>query len=233
VPPTAAATPNAGATNKFINNQGVRIHYETEGKGPPLVLVHGHGSGLEMWQTFGYTSALGKDYQLILIDIRGHGQSDKPAGPEPFDPGAMTSDVIAVLDDAGVAKAHYWGYSMGGMIGWCMATSARARLLSLTVGGFSPYGIHTDAQKAYYVGQVHAPPEFQKWPGVADQLSQLSLPALLYAGDLDPFREEMAASAKIMPDATFFSVPGLDHPKTAQKSDLVLPNVTKFLTGIK
>jgi pimeloyl-ACP methyl ester carboxylesterase len=232
-PPTAAA-----ATSKFVNNQGVRIHYEVEGKGPPLVLVHGHGStghpaDLSMWRNFGYTTELGKDYQLILVDIRGHGQSDKPSGPEPLRPDALASDVIAALDDVGVAKAHYWGYSMGGMIGWCLATSAPTRFGSLIVGGSSPYGIHTEAQKTYYVTQVGAPLEFQKWPGVANQLSQITLPSLLYAGELDPFRDEMAASAKIMPNAAFVSFPGLDHPKTAQKSDLVLPYVTKLLAGVK
>lgn len=114
---TAAVTSVSGALSKFVNNQGIRIHYEVEGKGPPLVLVHGRGASLTMWRALGYTAALGKSYQLILVDIRGHGQSDKPSGPEPLRPDAMASDVVAVLDDVGVAKTHYLGYSMGGTIG--------------------------------------------------------------------------------------------------------------------
>jgi pimeloyl-ACP methyl ester carboxylesterase len=145
----------------------------------------------------------------------------------------MASDVIAVLDDVGVAKAHLLGYSMGGMIGWCVVTSAPTRLHSLIVGAFSPYGIHTDAEKAYFVAGLGAPKEFQKWPGVADQLAQLNLPALLYVGDLDPFRDDMAKAAKLTPNATFVPFPGLDHVDTAQKSDLVLPHVTKLLAGVK
>ena len=59
----------------YANNQGVRIHYEVEGSGPPLILHHGSfGSGLD-WREFGYTDALKQDHQLILIDARGHGAS--------------------------------------------------------------------------------------------------------------------------------------------------------------
>jgi pimeloyl-ACP methyl ester carboxylesterase len=229
----AAATPAPGAVSKFVNNQGIRIHYEVEGKGPPLVLVHGRGLSLTLWRTLGYTAALGKDYQLILVDIRGHGQSDKPSGSEPLRPDAMASDVIAVLDDIGVAKAHYLGYSMGGTIGWVVATTAPARLLSLIPGGASPYGFHTDAQKAYFVTQLGAPPEIAKWPGVADQLAHLSLPSLLFVGGDDPNRDDLAQAAKVMPNASFVSFPGLDHLHVLQKSDLVLPPVTKLLAGVK
>jgi len=62
----------------YANNQGIRIRYEVEGTGPPLVLQHGSfGSGAD-WRDFGYTSALSNDHQLILVDARGHGASDKP-----------------------------------------------------------------------------------------------------------------------------------------------------------
>jgi pimeloyl-ACP methyl ester carboxylesterase len=231
--PSVAVAPASGAVSKFVNNQGIRIHYEVEGKGPPLALVHGRGLSLEMWRTFGYTTALGKVYQLILVDIRGHGQSDKPSGPEPLRPDAMASDVVAVLDDVGVAKAHFLGYSMGGTIGWVVATTAPTRLLSLIPGGATPYGFHTEAEKAYFVTQLGAPPEIARWPGVADQLAHLTLPSLLFVGDNDPNRDDLAEAVKIMPNAAFVSFPGLDHLHVIQKSDLILPHVTKLLAGVK
>ena len=102
----------------FVNNQGIRIHYEVEGEGSPLVLQHGLTESLEMWRDTGYVDPLKKDTQLILIDARGHGASDKPHDPDAYRMRLLVSDVVRVLDDLGLEKAHYWGYSMGAMIGW-------------------------------------------------------------------------------------------------------------------
>ena len=62
----------------YADNNGVRIYYEVEGEGPPLVLVPWATGSTEDWRMFGYVNALKDDYQLILVDMRGHGQSDKP-----------------------------------------------------------------------------------------------------------------------------------------------------------
>jgi pimeloyl-ACP methyl ester carboxylesterase len=48
----------------FVNNSGVRIHYQVEGAGPPLVLHHGMSDSLASWQKYGYAGPLKKDYQL-------------------------------------------------------------------------------------------------------------------------------------------------------------------------
>ena len=68
--------------DRFIDNDGVRIHYEVEGEGgPPLVLVHGMGMSTKDWRSAGYTDALSGEFRLILIDSRGFGQSDKLSDP--------------------------------------------------------------------------------------------------------------------------------------------------------
>ena len=54
----------------FADNNGVRIHYQVEGEGPPLVLHHGLAGTLEDWRYFGYVEELKRDYQLILMDAR-------------------------------------------------------------------------------------------------------------------------------------------------------------------
>ena len=71
----------------FATNDDVRIHYEREGSGPPLVLHHGLFQALQAWRDDGYVEALAGDYALILMDPRGHGASDKP-----HDPAAYTLD---------------------------------------------------------------------------------------------------------------------------------------------
>ena len=119
----------------FAENQGVRIHYEVEGNGPPVVLMHGFSSDFRSWYEYGYVKGLSGDYELILIDARGHGASDKPHTPEAYEMNRMVADVVSVLDDHGVSKAGYMGYSMGGRIGFRIPLYAPNRFNSLILGG--------------------------------------------------------------------------------------------------
>jgi len=123
----------------FADNDGIRIHYEVEGEGPPLVLCHGLFGSLEQWRVWGYVEALKDNYQLILIDSRGHGASDKPHDPKAYRTETMVADVVSVLNDLDVEKAHFLGYSMGGQIGWCIGRHAPDRFYSLIIGGMPPY----------------------------------------------------------------------------------------------
>jgi pimeloyl-ACP methyl ester carboxylesterase len=124
----------------YANHQGTRIHYQVEGEGPPLVLQHGFTGNLKRWHTYGYVDALKADYQLILVDARGHGASDKPHDPAAYDLPLRVGDVLSVLDALKVERAHYWGYSMGGWIGFGMAKYAAQRVQALVIGGAQPYG---------------------------------------------------------------------------------------------
>jgi pimeloyl-ACP methyl ester carboxylesterase len=133
----------------FISRRGIRIRYEVEGKGPPLVLHHGFSSNLEVWLAAGYAKALRPDYQIILIDARGHGGSDKPHDAESYRVEQFADDVVGLLDELGVSKAHYWGYSMGAVIGFEIARRASSRFYSLTLGGHTPYGPRTEAEKQF------------------------------------------------------------------------------------
>ena len=122
----------------YANNQGVRIRYEVEGSGSPLVLLSGLTGYLEWWQELGYVDSLKDKYKLILIDLRGHGGSDKPHDPEAYRLKLLAEDVVAVLDDLGISKAHFLGYSMGGRIGFGLAKYAPARFQSFIIGGQEP-----------------------------------------------------------------------------------------------
>ena len=121
----------------YADNNGVRIHYHVDGQGPPLVLHHGMTQTLESWYDNGYVDGLKQDFRLILIDGRGHGQSDKPHEPEAYELKTRVNDVLAVMDDAGVDKAHYMGFSLGGRIGFGIILHAVERFNSLIIGGMS------------------------------------------------------------------------------------------------
>ena len=123
----------------YAENQGVRIHYRVPGAGPPLVLQHGFTDSLESWRELGYVAALSPHYRLILIDARGHGASDKPHDPAAYELNKRAGDVVAVLDALEIQRAHFWGYSMGGWIGFGLAQFAPERIDRLVIGGQHPY----------------------------------------------------------------------------------------------
>jgi len=60
----------------YALNGTAHIYYEVEGEGPPLILQHGFTQSMQNWREFGWLAALRQDYRLILIDGRGHGESE-------------------------------------------------------------------------------------------------------------------------------------------------------------
>ena len=126
--------------DRSVDNNGVRIHYEVDdaaSDGPPLVLMHGMGMSTKDWHNAGYAAALSGEFRLILIDSRGFGQSDKLTDPADYGRAQKVSDVTAVLDDLGIEKTFYWGYSMGASIGWALGMLAPQRFHALVLGSLS------------------------------------------------------------------------------------------------
>ncbi len=117
-------------------SDGVRIYYEIEGDGPPLMLLHGTpGTLITHWRQWGYVDALSSDYRLVLVDRRGHGRSDGPHKPDAYTVERRVADVVAILDELGIERAHIWGYSMGGLLAFYVAMHAPGRVASLIIGG--------------------------------------------------------------------------------------------------
>ncbi|MDE0719282.1 MAG: alpha/beta fold hydrolase [Dehalococcoidia bacterium] len=136
----------------YVDNSGVKIHYHVEGDGSPLVIQHGLTSSLQNWYAYGYVEELKNDYRLILVDARGHGLSDKPHDPAAYDLELRVSDILAVMDDLGVDKAHYLGYSMGGRIGFGLVKHALGRFHSFAIGGMGAHVANTDTPPERRIG---------------------------------------------------------------------------------
>jgi pimeloyl-ACP methyl ester carboxylesterase len=247
----------------YAENEGIRIHYRTEGEGPPLVLHHWSLATLESWYDYGYVSALQDDYQLILLDARGHGASDKPYSPEAYELKKRVEDVVAVLDDLDIIQAHFFGYSMGGWIGFGVAQYAPERFRSLIIGGQHPYEQSMDGlRRLVRYGVENGAEAFvdmwednfgalsseikdrmltydykallavaQDRESLEDVLPKMRMPCLLYVGEMDEVYSKVLECSKQISNATFVTLQGLDHGEAIRRSDEVLPQIKRFLSG--
>jgi len=117
----------------FTTKDGVKIHYLIQGKGTPVVLIHGYtGSAYGNWFRNGVAQALVKNHQVVAIDCRNHGLSDKPDGPTGF---GKAEDVIEMIDHLRIQRAHFHGYSMGGAIVGRLLGMIPERMITASFGG--------------------------------------------------------------------------------------------------
>lgn len=137
------------AADEVFDSNGVKIRYVTEGTGEAVVLIHGWMGDSSMWgqdsagnTKLNTTGANG--FQLIALDCRGHGKSDKPHDPEKYGP-EMAADVVRLLDHLKIEKAHLIGYSSGAFIAGKVAATHPERVLSVVYAGQAP--VITEAMK--------------------------------------------------------------------------------------
>ncbi|MGH9682754.1 MAG: alpha/beta fold hydrolase [Candidatus Acidiferrales bacterium] len=120
----------------FTENQGIKIYWDEQGQGVPILLIMGLGWTSDLWHRT--RPVLSRRYRTIAFDNRGVGRSDVPEGPYPI--AQMASDAATVLDAAGVDSAHLFGMSMGGMIAQEFALQYPKRVRSLILGCTAPGG---------------------------------------------------------------------------------------------
>ncbi|MHA2028949.1 MAG: alpha/beta fold hydrolase [Candidatus Kariarchaeaceae archaeon] len=130
----------------YTDNNGIKIYYRIEGKGPPIIMLPGFLGTTESLYRDSYVDSLKNNYKLVLIDRRGHGLSDKPHDPKDYLQKHLVSDIIAVMDDLDIDKAHFWGYSFGTYIGLILAKHHPNRFHTFIIGGGSPQKLDLDHQ---------------------------------------------------------------------------------------
>ncbi|HEU0221323.1 MAG TPA: alpha/beta fold hydrolase [Paracoccaceae bacterium] len=106
---------------------GIELHYERQGEGPPLLLIAGLASDTASWQPV--REALAARFQLILPDNRCAGRT-RPM-PCPTGRALMLAAILALLDRLGLARVHVAGHSMGGMLALHLAAEAPERVASV------------------------------------------------------------------------------------------------------
>ena len=121
---------------KFTTD-GVRLAYQVEGQGHPVLLIHGFASTHRVnWVDTGWVKALvAAGYRVIMYDGRGHGQSDKPHDEDAYSLSLMAEDAVALLDHLGEPGADVVGYSMGAMVALVLAMNYPERVDHVVAAG--------------------------------------------------------------------------------------------------
>lgn len=111
------ASPPAGFKHQYATVNGVKIHYVTGGKGEPLLLVHGFGQNWYMWNRL--MPELSKHFTVIAPDLRGVGESGKPAGG--YDKKTMAVDLHELMKKLGYQHLNLAGHDIGLMVAYAYA----------------------------------------------------------------------------------------------------------------
>lgn len=118
----------------FVQVNGINISYQIFGEGQPLLFIHGLGSSGRDWEM--QYAHFSKKYQVIVFDLRGHGQSDKPQGP--YSVPMFAEDCAQLVRSLEIDQVHVVGISMGGMIALQMAVDFPELVNSLVVVNTGP-----------------------------------------------------------------------------------------------
>lgn len=134
-----------------VNN--LAFYVEDEGKGTPVVLLHGFPDTARLWQS--QIAALrGAGFRAIAPDLRGRGRSERPARTSDYALPAIVSDVTGIMDALGIERAHVVSHDWGAGVAWALASTAPQRvdhLVAISVGfpGAGPPDLEA-LQKAWY-----------------------------------------------------------------------------------
>jgi pimeloyl-ACP methyl ester carboxylesterase len=115
-----------------VDVDGVGIHYKVSGQGRPVVLLHGFPDSGRLWR-HQVPALVDAGFQVVVPDLRGYGQSDKPETVEAYALPSLAGDVMAVLQDLGIRAAHVVGHDWGAALAWALASLVPASVDHLAV----------------------------------------------------------------------------------------------------
>jgi pimeloyl-ACP methyl ester carboxylesterase len=226
-----------------FNSDGVEIAYEVWGEGPPVLLIHGFASNAFVnWRDTHWVKVLTEaGHQVIAIDNRGHGQSEKLYDPVLYSAPIMAEDAKALLDHLNIAQADVMGYSMGARITAFLTMNYPARVRRVVFAGLA-------SRMITGVGGSEAIAEALEAPDVADvtdraarsfrifadqtksdhralaacirssrvkikaeELAAITVPVLVVAGEMDDVAGNVAELVAVIPGAKGVELPGRNH----------------------
>ncbi len=217
----------------------VRLAYRTWGDsyGAPVVLLHGLGASAASWEEAG--QALGEEWRVYAIDLRGHGESD---WPDEYAVELMRDDVLGFLDELELDRVGLVGHGMGGVVARLLAQEHADRVERLVLedapppfpGGTAVRDVRPDEPLDYdwpvvpAVTRQLADPD----PDWLDGLGEIVAPTLIIMGgpDSSVSRDRMPDLAALIPDCRTITIPAGRSIHEEQPRPFA-QEVTEFLTS--
>ena len=229
----------------YFDSNGVEIAYEVVGSGEPVLLVHGFASNAKVnWIATGWVKLLAEaGRQVIALDNRGHGDSQKLYDPALYEASQMAEDSRRLLDHLEIPMADVIGYSMGARITMFLAINHPTRVRSATIGGMAgnmfkgvaesdAIADALEAERRDDVSNVTAR-AFRLFaeqtksdlkalaacmragrPAVPrEAVARISCPVLVVAGDKDDVAGPVGPLVEVLPNAEGVVLEGKDHMK--------------------
>jgi pimeloyl-ACP methyl ester carboxylesterase len=149
-----------------VDVDGVGIEYEVAGAGRPVVLLHGFPDSGRLWRH--QVPALAEaGFQVVVPDLRGYGRSDKPEAVESYSLQLLVGDVLAVLAELEIDRAHVVGHDWGAALAWALASFAPGsvdHLVVLSVGHPSTFRrTLQQCEKSWYMLLFQFPGIAERW----------------------------------------------------------------------
>jgi len=250
------ATPLPMSTQTgYVAHDGAEIWYASYGVGKPVVLLHG---GLGHSGNWGYQvpALVDAGYQVVVVDSRGHGRSTRDERPYRYE--LMASDVLAVMDAIGLARAALVGWSDGACVAMIMGMMAPERVAGVFFFGcnMDPSGTkEITAPNAVlkrcfsrhvrdYAALSATPDQFESLADAvgemmktqpnytASDLAKVRVPVAIVQSEHDEFikREHADYLVQSIPGATLVLLPGVSHFAPLQRKEVFNDAVLTFLS---
>ena len=166
----------------------IEVYFETQGKGEPLLLIHGLGSSTEDWEP--QVADFASHFRVITYDVRGHGRTDKPRAR--YSIRQFSDDAAALLQHLEAGPAHILGISMGGMIALQLAVDHPKMVKSLTIVNSGPELVLRTWRQRIAIYSRFAIVRLMGMRKMGEMLATRLLPGPTHAAARDTFVERWA-----------------------------------------
>ncbi len=213
-----------------VDVDGVGIEYEVTGQGRPVVLLHGFPDSGRLWR-HQVPALAGAGFQVIVPDLRGYGRSDKPRAVEAYSLPLLAADVMAVLADLQIARAHLVGHDWGAALAWGLASLAPDRvdhLVVLSVGHPATFRrTWRQREKSWYMLLFQFPGIAERW---LSEDNWANFRSWARHPDADQVLAELEANGSLTPALSWYraNVP----PESWVEPSLMLPPVQAPTMGV-
>jgi pimeloyl-ACP methyl ester carboxylesterase len=188
-----------------------RIAFDVSGNGPPLMLLHGGGGSRADWHRAGYVVRLRDEFTVIAMDLRGHGESDKPTNPAMYTTDKMGNDILAVADVCNEECFLLCGFSFGGNVSRYLAARSK-RVSKLVMVGSRMAGSSEEHRQFIFDFRTRWEPVVKAAQGALD-------PKSLSQKDLADI-QELSFPGEFLPSVLAWSTATLDWPLIKPKDFL-------------